>query len=86
MQIKGIFQTEERLSKKDKIRRNLVYFFIIILAPLISFLIYWKIVGDDFVSSETGQLLLIPIVLFSSIGASLVYEYLFPKYKKDIPN
>ena len=85
MLIKGFFQTEEKLSKKDKIRRNVISFIVFILAPLISFIIYWKIVGDEFIATEAGLLILIPIVVISSIGASLFYEYLFPNYKKDDP-
>jgi len=82
--IKGYFQTEEKLSKKDKIRRNVVKFSVSTLAPLISFVIYWKIVGDEFIATEVGLLILIPIVVISGIGTSLFYEYLFPKYKNDV--
>ena len=84
MHIKGYFQTEEKLSKKDSIRRNVVSLFVFVLTPLISFVIYWKMVGDEFITAEAGQLILIPIVVISCIGASLFYEYLFPKYKRDI--
>ena len=77
------FQNEVKLSKKN-LRRELVNLIVVIVSPLISLLLYWKIAGDDFFGSGAGQLLLIIITLVSAITASSIYEHLFPKYKDDV--
>jgi len=43
------------------------------------------LVGADYISSETGGLILIGVVLLSAFIPYIAYKILFEKYSEDVP-
>lgn len=86
---KGRFMNKKKSTKAeatiaDKIRVNIVDIVVTLAVPIIASLIYIKVAGEEFVSTELGAFIMLGVVLLSSITAHFTYRFLFPHYSDDL--
>jgi len=74
----------KKLSLADHIRQAVVYLFVIIIFPTLGLIAYIKLGGD--MSTETGGLIGIGVVIISAFIPYMLYNLLFEKYSDDLPD
>ncbi len=77
--------TALKLSRSDKIRRNLISFLCTYGIPALSIFIYFKTVGRNFAVTDLGSILMFVILFVSWTLSRQLYKYLFPRYEDDLP-
>lgn len=73
-------------SLTDQIRSGLVYLIVALIIPVVTLIIYIKIVGFDYFSTETGGLIGMALVVVCMFISYIGYKELFSKYSDDLPD
>jgi len=77
----------KNVNLSDKIRVNLVSFWIYLIFPGLSLLVFINIVGiNNYLSSELIQLASLIVIVLTGLITHFLYKYIFSKYSDDLPD